>query len=133
MKCQFFDELNEIFGHRPIINQTGVDSTLLPLDLSNKTSGEASLSSDTQHPLPSSSPILNSLLDDSRSICTRPLRSQEVDNCNELRTSKKRKICGIPTSLSRENPRAGFKNIMQNCVNQIMESQEKLLMKSIEE
>nr|XP_012152120.1 PREDICTED: uncharacterized protein LOC100879135 isoform X2 [Megachile rotundata] len=72
MKCHFFGELNEIFGHRPIINETGIDSTLLPPDLNDETCDEASLtsiylkrslSSDTQHnPPPSSSPVFNSLI-----------------------------------------------------------------------
>lgn len=30
VKCPFFEELSEIFGHRPIVNQSGIDSTLLP-------------------------------------------------------------------------------------------------------
>lgn len=34
IKCPFFEELSEIFGHRPIINQSGVDSTVLPPELS---------------------------------------------------------------------------------------------------
>lgn len=33
VKCPFFEELSEIFGHRPIVNQSGVDSTVLPPDL----------------------------------------------------------------------------------------------------
>lgn len=28
----YFEELSEIFGHRPIVNQRGIDSTILPLD-----------------------------------------------------------------------------------------------------
>lgn len=32
VKCHFFEELSEIFGHRPIVNQSGIDSTILPLD-----------------------------------------------------------------------------------------------------
>lgn len=27
--CPFFEELNEIFGHQPIVNQSGIDSTIL--------------------------------------------------------------------------------------------------------
>jgi len=32
VKCHFFEELSEIFGHRPIVNQSGIDSIILLLD-----------------------------------------------------------------------------------------------------
>lgn len=56
-------------------------------------------SSDTQHNLfLSSSPISNTLSDDSRSTSTPPLKSHELDESNKLCTSsKKRKICETPT------------------------------------
>lgn len=31
VKCHFFEELSEICGYRPIVNQSGIDSVTLPL------------------------------------------------------------------------------------------------------
>jgi len=51
------------------------------------------------------------------------------DSEKSCTSSKKRKTCETSTYPSREGPRSGLKNIMQNFTNQIIESQQKLLVK----
>lgn len=167
VKCPYFDELNEIFGHRPIVNLSGIDS-IQPENLDYETSGycasdteisvskydesqsekfvknssRSSLSpvtsicqkrssSDTLYSS-SMSPISNCLSEDSRDTLP-SFNLHEFDESDKPSTSKKRKICETPTSRSREGPRSGLKNIMQNFAEKIMESQEKLITKTIEE
>ncbi|XP_077282254.1 uncharacterized protein LOC143908462 [Temnothorax americanus] len=174
VKCPFFEELSEIFGHRPIVNQSGVDSTVLPPDLNDetsgycasnagsvvtsedsegrdgsqkrqfmeRTSGRSSLSpfTSTSHRTSSSdvlksplSPTFSCLSEDSNASSMPSLDSCELDGSDKLcASSKKRKICKTPTYPRREGPRSNLK-IMQNFTQQIIESQENLLTKTIEE
>lgn len=83
----------------------------------------------------SPSPISNCLSEDSRTTSTPPLESHEPDNSEKLcaSSSKKRKICKTLTYPRREGSRSGLKNIMENFTEQIIESQKKLLAKTIEE
>lgn len=92
----------------------------------------SSSSSDVLH---SPSPSISSLSENSRITSTPSLDSHELNNSDKLcaSSSKKRKICKTPTYPNREGSRSGLKNIMQNFADQIIESQEKLLAKTIEE
>jgi len=91
-------------------------------------------SSSSDNSLVSSSPMSNYLSEDSKATSTSPFSLYKLDSDDSEKSctsSKKRKTCETSTYPSREGPRSGLKNIMQNFTNQIIESQQKLLVKTI--
>lgn len=109
------------------MEHTSGRSSLSP---STSTSHQRSSSDVLQSPL---SPMFSCSLEDSNASSMPSLDSCELDSSDKLcASSKKHNICKTPTYPRREGPRSNLK-IMQNFTKQIIESQENLLTKTIEE
>ncbi|XP_066585870.1 uncharacterized protein [Prorops nasuta] len=138
--CLFYEELHELFGHRPTANHCGIDSTLSPTNSSESTSetseiqvaDEIFVSNATctnKRKMCSFSTLLSESNDEEAVDDPRPITVD--DSFQDCDSKRKKQVDKNRNLKKRENPKSGLRNVMSDFAEKIIQSQDKCIEKLI--